>query len=83
MVEEEVAGKHGNGDTVPHPIPSRPGFDLREKHVESLGAQTVKDQLLAVAFGPQGIPLPCPRVRAQALISRRETRSLSLCREVF
>src|SRR5207249_7353689 len=83
MVEEQVAGKHGNGDVVPHPAPSGPGLDLGEKRLKSLAGELVKDHLLAVAVAPQGIPLPCPRVRAQALISRRETRSLSLCREVF
>src|SRR2546422_6331085 len=83
MVEEQVAGRHGNVDAVPLPAPSGPGLDLGEKRVKSLGGQLVTDQLLAVAFGPQGIPLPCPRFRAQALIGRRETRSLSLCREVF
>src|SRR6266568_4279216 len=83
MVEEQVTGKHGNGDAVPRPVPSGPGLDLGEKHLKSLGGELVKDHLLAVAFGPQGIPLRCSRVRAQALIGRRGTRSLSLCREVF
>src|SRR5207245_5171855 len=83
MVEEQVTGKHGNVDAVPPPAPSGPGLDLGEKRLKSLGGELVIDQLLAVAFCPQGIPLPCPRFRAQILISRCETRSLSLCREVF
>src|SRR5258708_15133234 len=83
MVEEQVTGKHGNGDAVPHSAPSGPGLDLGEKRVKSLGGQLVTDKLLAVAFSPQGIPLPCRRCRAQALIGRRDTRSRSLCHEVF
>src|SRR5207245_5807026 len=83
MVEEQVTGKHGNGDAVPPPVPSGPDLDLGEKHLKSLGSKLVTDQLFAVAFAPEGIPLPCPHARAQALIGRCETRSLSLCREVF
>ena len=51
--------------------------------MKSLGEQLVTDPLLAVAFGPEGIPLPCPHFQARMLIGRRETRSLSFCREVF
>jgi len=43
MVEEQVTGKHGNGDAVPHAAPSGPGLDLGQKHVKPLGGELIKD----------------------------------------
>src|SRR5213593_4618980 len=57
LVEKNVAGEHRNADRMTHATAPAPDTDLRQKDVQTLRRQLVRDQLLRMTSGPDRVPL--------------------------
>src|SRR6266511_233658 len=57
LVQEHITRKHRDPDHVAYSAAPAPDADLRQKDLQSFREQLVRDQLLRVTSGPDGVPL--------------------------
>src|SRR5438105_2181135 len=56
-VQKKITGEHRDADRVAHSATPAPDADLRQKDIETLCLQLVRDELLRVAVRPDRVPL--------------------------
>ena len=56
VTQEEIASEERDAREPPDPTPSTPRLDGGEEHLKALRGELIRDELLAIAAGPQDAP---------------------------